>query len=409
MSMTDISSCPECGAQLDDRNGICAHCLTAPAVAVPGYVTEFDLPGFRLERVIGAGGMGVVYVAEEEALGRRVAVKTIQSDRGVAPELTDRFDREARLMATVEDPNVVRVYSSLEHQGRRYIVMEYVEGESLADRLARGRGLPIENALRVALQVAFGLRAAAAKGVVHRDVKPANILIDMRDNVRVTDFGLSRSISAIGSAQITQEGRFVGTPAYVAPEQAAGLEVDLRADVYGLGIVMYQMLAGEVPFKGSTPLAVIAKHLNDPIPQIRKIRREVPTALQKLVERMTAKEPDARPPSWDEVIDEIRAIMRSWAPPVTLEDYARMRFTFGSAAVNAVGGALLVVALFMTWLMMSLGVNLIVTKIFGDEAQRWVVQSSWWMPISLTIAATCTAGVVALTLAIIRRVARRVS
>ena len=242
--------------------------------------------------------MGTVYLAEDATLGRRVAVKVISGSVPQDDRARTRFLREARSMATVEHPNVVHVYSFGEAQGRPYLVMEYVEGETLAARIRRLGRLPIPEALDIVRQAALALEAAWEKGIVHRDIKPSNILIDKKDRVRVADFGLAKPASASGDPAVTQVGTLLGTPQYISPEQARGEDVGFGSDIYSLGIVLYEMLAGVPPFQGTTPVAVVAHHLHTPLPPLRERRPETPPGLARLVEQMTAKDSDRRPQSY---------------------------------------------------------------------------------------------------------------
>jgi len=192
------------------------------------------IPGYRLVRLLGEGGMGRVYLAEDEALGRRAAVKVMPARRVDGEDARARFLREARLLASVEHPNVVRVYAFGEAEGQPYLVMEYVEGESLADRLRRERRLGQPEALRIARAVTEALAAAWESGVVHRDVKPSNILVDRNGHVRVADFGLAKPTVDSADPTLTREGAIVGSPAYMSPEQGRGLPVDFSERVAGL-------------------------------------------------------------------------------------------------------------------------------------------------------------------------------
>ena len=241
--------------------------------------------------------MGTVYLAEDVTLGRRVAVKLVSGHIRHDDEARARFLREARSMATVEHPNVVHVYSFGDVQGRPYLVMEYVEGETLAARIRRLGGLPIAEALDIARQTTLALEAAWERGIVHRDVKPPNILIDGKERVRVADFGLAKPAQSARD-DVTEGGMFLGTPHYVSPEQARGEDVDFRSDVYSLGIVLYEMLAGVPPFRGPTPIDIVAQHLGAPPPSLGERRPETPAGVVRLVEQMTEKDRDRRPASY---------------------------------------------------------------------------------------------------------------
>lgn len=261
--------------------------------------------GYRVLGALGQGGMGQVYLAEDEVLGRKVAIKTILPAVSGEGEHRARFLREARAMATVEHPRVVRVYSFGEAAGQAYFVMELVEGETLAARLQRTPQLSVEEALRIAREVAEALAAAWARGLVHRDVKPSNIMLDREGHVHVADFGLARQAEAGSDLSITREGTFVGSPHYVAPEQVRTQPTDFRSDIYSLGIVLYEMLAGRRPFEGRSAMEVIARHLSEPPPPLSTYAPETPLPVLQLIRTMTAKEPASRPPSYPTLIESL--------------------------------------------------------------------------------------------------------
>jgi predicted Ser/Thr protein kinase len=282
----------------------------AAARAADGFP---PIEGYRFLRKLGEGGMGAVYLAEELTLGRRVAIKVVSAKLAQDAAARARFLREARAMATAEHPHLVRIYSFGESAGVVYIVMEYVEGDDLGERLRRLGRLPIEEALLITRQIAEALEAAAEKGIIHRDIKPGNVLIDARDHVRVADFGLAKPIATSeDEIPLTQTGLIVGTPHYLSPEQARGEKVDFRSDIYSLGILLYEMLAGAPPFRGATPVAVVAQHLNSPPPPLHESRTETPSGVVRLVEQMLEKDPGRRPQSYAALR---KAIEESTAPP----------------------------------------------------------------------------------------------
>jgi serine/threonine protein kinase/DNA-binding Lrp family transcriptional regulator len=267
------------------------------------------IPGYRILGLLGKGGMGRVYLGEDEALGRRVAIKVISEQLPGDEETLVRFRREARAMAALEHENIVRVYSSGEAEGLPYLVMQLIEGETLAARIGRSGGLGLGPALRIVEQVLEALEAARGKGLVHRDLKPANILIDGNDHVHVADFGLARPVASGESTTVTRDGQIVGTPAYMAPEQARGDPVDFRADLYALGVILYEMLVGEPPFRGATPLAVVAHHLQDPLPSLRKSRPDLSPEVEHVIRWLVSKDPDDRPHSHAELRRRLTALV----------------------------------------------------------------------------------------------------
>ena len=208
---------------------------------------------FRIEERIGSGGMSTVYLAFDPTLERWVAIKLMHRDISDDPDQLERFRREARTVARLNHPHVVTVIDAGEDEGNPYIVFEYVEGETLKDRIKRLGRLPVGEAVAYGIEIARALSAAHAQRLVHRDVKPQNVLIDLEGRAKVTDFGIARSMEAHG---LTATGRVLGTTDYVSPEQALGHQVDEQSDLYSLGIVLYEMLTGEVPFRADTQVAV---------------------------------------------------------------------------------------------------------------------------------------------------------
>jgi len=254
--------------------------------------------------------MGTVFLARHRQLQRLVAVKLLSDSLAGEKEARDRFLREARSMASLEHPNIARVYSFGEEEGQAYIEMEYVDGESLAARLRRAGRMSVEETLRVVLPVVDALNAAWSKGIVHRDVKPSNVLLTSSGEVRVVDFGLAK-VAGRGDPVITGTGEMVGTPAYVSPEQATGETVDHRSDIYSLGVMLYEMLAGERPFQGKTPMAIVARQLHEPLPPLEKAVSDVPPELAGLVARMTEKDPRRRVSSYEELRVNLSSVRRA--------------------------------------------------------------------------------------------------
>ena len=242
---------------------------------------------YRLEEQIGSGGMSTVYRAFDPTLERWVAIKLMHRDMSEDPDQLERFRREARAVARLNHPNVVTVIDFGEDDGTPYIVLEYVEGETLKQRIRRYGRLPVAEAVAYAIEIGRALEAAHAERLVHRDVKPQNVLIDPEGRAKVTDFGIARSLETSG---LTATGRVLGTTDYVAPEQALGRGVTEQSDVYSLGVVLYEMLTGEPPFKADSQVAVAMKHVKEPMPDVQRIRPEVSSALAAVLDRATAKE-----------------------------------------------------------------------------------------------------------------------
>jgi len=242
---------------------------------------------FRLEERVGSGGMSTVYRAFDETLERWVAIKLLQADIRGDDDSIERFRREARAVARLNHPHVVTVIDAGEDDGAPYIVFEYVAGETLKDRIKRLGRLPITDALAYAIEISRALEAAHAERLVHRDVKPQNVLLDNEGRAKVTDFGITRSLEGDG---LTLAGRVLGTTDYVSPEQALGQEVTQQSDIYSLGIVLYEMLTGDVPYKADAPVAVAMKHVREPMPDVRRARREVSAVTASIIDRATAKE-----------------------------------------------------------------------------------------------------------------------
>ncbi|HEX6459156.1 MAG TPA: protein kinase [Thermoleophilaceae bacterium] len=243
---------------------------------------------FRLEERVGSGGMSTVYRAFDETLERWVAIKILQNEIADDDDQLERFRREARAVARLNHPHVVTVIDAGEDQGCPYIVFEYISGETLKERIRRLGRLPVPEALAYAIEIARALQAAHSEMLVHRDVKPQNVLLDTDGRAKVTDFGIARSLE--GGDGLTLAGRVLGTTDYVSPEQALGREVTPQSDIYSLGVVLYEMLTGDVPFRADAPVAVAMKHVREPMPDVQLARPEVSANTAAIVDRATAKE-----------------------------------------------------------------------------------------------------------------------
>jgi beta-lactam-binding protein with PASTA domain/predicted Ser/Thr protein kinase len=245
---------------------------------------------YRIVRKLGSGGMADVYLAEDEELGRRVAIKILNDRHANDESFVERFRREAKNAASLSHPNIVSIYDRGEAEGTYYIAMEYLDGRSLKELVVARGPLPIGDAIEFTRQVLGALRFAHRKGVVHRDIKPHNVMADADGRLKVTDFGIARA----GVSQMTEAGSIIGTAQYLSPEQARGAAVDQRSDLYSIGIVLYEMLTGTVPFTGESPVEIAMKHLSD-TPRPPSLQRpEIPPDLDMVVLRALAKNPDDR-------------------------------------------------------------------------------------------------------------------
>jgi eukaryotic-like serine/threonine-protein kinase len=262
---------------------------------------------YELVELVGTGGMSSVYKAHDTLLERNVALKILHEHYSDDDEFVERFKREARTVAQLSHPNIVTVIDRGEAGGRQFIVFEYIDGDNLKELLVRSGRLPVEQALELALEIARGLAFAHAHGLVHRDVKPQNVLLNGDGRAKVTDFGIARSLDV--EHGVTQTGTILGTSNYIAPEQASGQPVDTQTDVYSLGVVLYELLAGDVPFPGENFVSVAMKHVNELPPNLLDVRRGVPLRLAAAVDRALEKDPKRRFPSMDAFGAELEACL----------------------------------------------------------------------------------------------------
>ncbi|HET8607930.1 MAG TPA: protein kinase [Gaiellaceae bacterium] len=270
-------------------------------------VGELVADRYELEELVGTGGMSSVFRAHDRLLDRKVALKVLHPQFGDDDEYVERFRREARSVARLSHPNVVTVIDRGEEDGRQFIVFEYVDGENLKHVIDRSGALPIETAVALAHQIARALAFAHEHGLVHRDVKPQNVLLNGDGRAKVTDFGIARSLDV--KHGVTQTGTVLGTSDYIAPEQAQGQQVSAQTDVYSLGAVLYELLTGETPYSGENFVAVAMQHINDPPPSARALRPEVPPRLDAALKRAMAKDPRDRFPSMDAFCNELAAVL----------------------------------------------------------------------------------------------------
>lgn len=280
-----------------------------------GKIRDYEILGIE-----GRGAMGIVLRAYDPNLRRNVAIKVMAAELSATPGSRERFIREAQSSASINHPNVVIVHSVGEHENLPFLVMEFVEGQTLQDLIRENKKLSVETTLRIAHQIASGLAAAHARGVVHRDVKPANILIENGiQRVKIADFGLARVV--LDASGLTSQGKTVGTPSYMAPEQVDGLEVDCRADLFSLGCVIYAMLTGHTPFRAGNTLAVlqaVSKREHVPLDSVV----DVPEGLSQLVDRLLKKDPNARLESAVKVLEILEELMRTVGTPSRIAQQA---------------------------------------------------------------------------------------
>ena len=268
---------------------------------------------YQVLRKLGAGGMANVYLAEDQELGRRVAIKILNERHANDEQFVERFRREAKNAAAFSQENIVSIYDRGEAEGTYYIAMEYLDGRSLKELIVGNGPAPVNVAIGYARQILKALRFAHQKGIVHRDIKPHNVLVDSDGRVKVTDFGIARA----GASQMTEAGSIVGTAQYLSPEQARGAAVDQRSDLYSLGIVLYELLTGTVPFSGDTPVEIAMKHLSQVPEPPSTMRPDIPHDLDLIVMRALAKNPDERYQSAEEMDADLERV--AGGGPVTPE------------------------------------------------------------------------------------------
>ncbi|MHC4598952.1 MAG: protein kinase domain-containing protein, partial [Planctomycetota bacterium] len=313
--------------------------------------------GCEIIRLLGRGGMGTVYEAMHVALNKRVALKILSPQLTDHPVLIQRFLQEARTAAKLDHPHVVQVQDVGQDGPHRYIVMQYVEGNSLSQLLDRAGKLSLQRSLEIGLQVAEALAAAHAMGIVHRDVKPGNVMIQPDGNAKIADFGLAKEIDADKS--LSKAGQVLGSPHYLSPEQADGRTVDLRTDIYSLGVTLYHCISGKRPFTARSPVGVIVKHLKDAPPDIRKVAPDIPPVVATLILRMMAKRPRDRYKDCREVCKALHAILHPGAPaPPVVEERSQPLWkpvAIAAAILCLLGAGLAAAGLGLGWIELPVG------------------------------------------------------
>jgi eukaryotic-like serine/threonine-protein kinase len=289
-----------------------------------------ELGQFRIVERIGSGGMATVFKAYQPTLDRYVAIKVLPSYHAQDPVFVKRFIQEARSVAKLAHPNIVQIHDFGEHENITYIVMEYVDGGTLKDRLKKA--LPPAEAVDFVLQAAEGLDCAHRNGIIHRDVKPANMLVRKDGHLLLSDFGIAKLLEA--TSNLTRVGTGIGTPQYMSPEQGTGQPVDRRSDIYSLGIVLFHCLTGRVPYTADNPLTITVKHLNDPFPvEKMTIENNVPEPIVRVVLKMTEKQAQHRYQSADALVDALTSAL-------VASKLAMPRWRGGVPSIDASSGAL---------------------------------------------------------------------
>jgi eukaryotic-like serine/threonine-protein kinase len=280
-----------------------------------------QIPGFQLLRKVGAGAMASVYMAKQISLDRIVAIKILPKRLSDDPEFVARFYKEGRAAAKLNHNNIVQAIDVGEYAGHHYFVMEYVDGKTVYDELAKKRVYAEPEALEIIVQIAKALEHAHARGFLHRDVKPKNIMITKDGTAKLADMGLARQASD-AEAATAEKGRAFGTPYYISPEQIRGaVDVDFRVDIYSLGATFYHMVTGRVPFEGNTPAEIMHKHLREPLVPPDHLNPSLSTGLAEVVERAMAKDRDRRYRSTTDLLLDLQAVRHGEAPPQAHMDY----------------------------------------------------------------------------------------
>jgi serine/threonine-protein kinase len=304
-----MKSCPICEKTYGDQVAVCpadGATLLAGGAPPDPFLGRTIKGRYAVLRKLGEGGMGAVYLAEQVSVSRKVALKVLRADFARDEDFVRRFRLEARLAASLNHRNIITVYEfDQAEDGSLFIAMEYLEGRPLNEVIRQEGALPAGRAVRLGLQIAQGLEAAHRAGVIHRDIKPHNIMVVGQDDIKLMDFGIARLMDA-GSPGLTRTGVVMGTPAYMPPEQIEGGTITEQTDIYAFGIVLYELLTGSVPFTAASPRAVLTKHLQEaPLP-LRTVDPRIPASVEQVVMQALAKQPEARQREMGEVIAGLR-------------------------------------------------------------------------------------------------------
>lgn len=303
----DEENLPETSTEIDETQAM----TNAPgSKSSSSALADTVLGDFRLLRPLGKGGMAEVWLAEQESLKRKVALKLLKPDLTEDETYVARFQTEAKAAAGLNHSNIVQVYTVGERGGQYFIAQEYVQGQTLKSFIQKKGALDVNLTLLIMRQVASALQAAGERGIVHRDIKPENIMLNRKGEAKVADFGLAQ-LQGGERLNLTQEGVTMGTPLYMSPEQVSGKSLDQRSDIYSFGISCYHMLAGRPPFDGENAVSVAVKHLHETPEPLEKIRDDIPIALCKVIQKMTAKKPEDRYENAQAVLNDVRKIAKS--------------------------------------------------------------------------------------------------
>ncbi|HTH64079.1 MAG TPA: protein kinase [Gemmatimonadales bacterium] len=303
-----MTQCIKCHTPLPANSRFCFVCgtdqtagadaqATGPVEGLQARLQRIVAGEYQIERMLGRGGMGMVFLAQDLTLEREVAIKVLPPDFSTDPQVIKRFQQEAKTAAKLDHPNIIPIYRVESAEGLNFFVMKFISGTSLEDVLETRQPLSYDYVQRVLWEAACALGHAHSRHVVHRDVKPANIMFDHDGRVMLTDFGISKALQSAGG--LTGTGMIVGTPHYMAPEQAKGQPVDGRADQYSLGIVGYRLLAGSLPFSGDSVHTILYKHIFEPAPKVSALRTGIPRYLTEPIQRSLSKEPSDRFPTME--------------------------------------------------------------------------------------------------------------
>src|SRR6185503_3134551 len=278
-----------------------------------GHLVGKEISHYKIVRLLGAGGMGEVYLAEDTKLHRQVALKVLTSQFEPDAERIKRFKKEARAVSALNHPNIITIYSIEETEAGSFIATEFIDGQTLRERIAE-KPLPWQEAVKIAIQITGALKTAHSVGIIHRDIKPANIMIRRDGIVKVLDFGLAK-LTAPGSSdgetrEHTAPNRMLGTINYMSPEQVLGEPVDERTDIFSFGVVLYEMLSGEMPFAGPSDAAIYNATINKIQPSLRESNAEIPIELDQLVKCAMEKDPEVRYQTFSELRADLKSILR---------------------------------------------------------------------------------------------------